>query len=131
MPAVAFIANAAEKGYAENNNKKGRFQDRDLYLVVYGLDGVVQAHGANEKMAGRNVLDLRDIDRKPFVQERVDLAERKGTFWQDYKSVEPEQSYCEKLNEPSSAAASTAGRCVRMLAKMLTTVLLMLAIAGA
>lgn len=104
---VAFIkANGAEKGYAEINNKKGRFQDRDLYLVVYGLDGVVQAHGANEKMVGRNVLDLRDLDGKPFVQERVDLAKTKGTFWQDYKftnpvtkSVEPKQSYCEKLND--------------------------------
>ncbi len=104
---VAFIkANGSEKGYAEINNKKGKFQDRDLYLVVYGLDGVVQAHGANEKMVGRNVIDLKDLDGKPFVQERVDLAKSKGSFWQDYKftnpvtkAVEPKQSYCEKLNE--------------------------------
>ncbi len=104
---VAFIkANGAEKAYAEINNKKGRFQDRDLYLVVYGLDGVVQAHGANEKLIGRNVIDLRDIDGKPFVQERVELAKSKGTFWQDYKftnpvtkALEPKQSYCERLAE--------------------------------
>ena len=104
---VAFIkTNGTEKGYAEITNKKGRFQDRDLYLVVYGMDGVVHAHGANEKMVGRNLIDLKDIDGKPFVQERVDLAKAKGTFWQDYKftnpvskSVEPKQSYCEKLDE--------------------------------
>ena len=48
---VAYIkANGKEKGYAEITNKKGQFTDRDLYLVVYGLDGVVHAHGANEKM---------------------------------------------------------------------------------
>ena len=44
---VAFIkAEGAEKGYAEITNKKGSFVDRDLYLVVYGLDGMVLAHGA-------------------------------------------------------------------------------------
>lgn len=104
---VAFIKTAgAEKGYAEISNKKGRFNDRDLYLVVYGLDGVVQAHGANEKLIGRNVLELRDIDGKAFVQERVDLAKSKGIFWQDYKftnpvtkAIEPKQMYCERLEQ--------------------------------
>jgi signal transduction histidine kinase len=104
---VAFIkANGNDNAYAEITNKKGRFQDRDLYLVVYGMDGVVRAHGANEKMVGRNLIDLKDIDGKPFVQERVDLARSKGVFWQDYKftnplskAVEPKQSYCEKLDE--------------------------------
>src|SRR5262245_10320244 len=104
---VAFIkTNGTDKGYAEITNKKGQFQDRDLYLVVYGMDGVVHAHGANEKMVGRNLIDLKDIDGKPFVQERVDLAKSKGTFWQDYKftnpvskAVEPKQMYCERLEE--------------------------------
>jgi cytochrome c len=45
---IAFIkANGTEKGYAEISNKKGQFIDRDLYLVVYGLDGKCLAHGAN------------------------------------------------------------------------------------
>jgi signal transduction histidine kinase len=104
---VTFIkANGNEKGYAEITSKKGRFQDRDLYLVVYGLDGMVHAHGANEKMVGRNLIDLKDIDGKPFVQERVELGRTKGIFWQDYKftnpvskAVEPKQMYCEKLDE--------------------------------
>src|SRR6185369_16966630 len=45
---VAFIrANGKDKGYAEISAKGGKFSDRDLYLVVYGLDGTVHAHGAN------------------------------------------------------------------------------------
>jgi cytochrome c len=48
--AVAFVkAQGVEKGYAEISNKGGQFIDRDLYIVVYGLDGKVLAHGANEK----------------------------------------------------------------------------------
>lgn len=104
---VAFIkANGPDKGYAEITSKKSQFTDRDLYLVVYGLDGTVHAHGANEKQVGRNLIDLKDVDGKPFVKERVDLARSKGTFWQDYKftnpvskKVEPKQMYCEKLGE--------------------------------
>jgi signal transduction histidine kinase len=104
---VAFFkANGKDKALAEISNKKGQFIDRDLYLVVYGLDGVVRAHGANEKMVGKNLLDLKDIDGKEFVRERVELAKSKGTFWQDYKftnpttkKIEPKSMYCEKLDD--------------------------------
>ena len=104
---VAFIkTNGKDKGYAEVSNKQGQFIDRDLYLVVYGLDGTVRAHGANDKMIGKNLIELKDVDGKAFVKERVDLAQAKGTFWQDYKftnpvtkKIEPKQMYCEKLDD--------------------------------
>ena len=104
---VAFIkANGKDKGHAEISNKTGAFVDRDLYLVVYGLDGVVRAHGANEKMIGKNLIDLKDVDGKAFVKERVELGQSKGTFWQDYKftnpvskKIEPKSMYCERLDD--------------------------------
>jgi len=104
---VTFVkANGKDKGYAEISNKQGQFIAGDLYLVVYGLDGTVRAHGANEKMIGKNLIDLKDIDGKAFVKERVDLAQSKGTFWQDYKftnpttkKIEPKAMYCEKLDD--------------------------------
>ena len=104
---VAFIrSQGKDKGYAEITSKGGQFTDRDLYLVVYGHDGVVRAHGANEKMVGKNLIDLKDVDGKPFVKERVELSQSKGTFWQDYKftnpvtkKIEPKQMYCEKLDD--------------------------------
>ncbi len=104
---IAYIkTHGRDKGYAEVSNKGGAFVDRDLYLVVYGLDGTVRAHGANEKMIGKNLIELKDIDGKAFVKERVELAQSKGTFWQDYKftnpttkKVEPKRMYCEKLDD--------------------------------
>jgi cytochrome c len=104
---VAFIkANGSDKGFAEISTKGGQFTDRDLYLVVYGLDGMVHAHGANEKMIGKNLIELKDVDGKAFVKERVELAQAKGSFWQDYKftnpvtkKIEPKRMYCEKLND--------------------------------
>ncbi len=104
---VAFIKKEGkDKGYAEISSKTSQFKDRDLYLVVYGLDGTVRAHGANEKMIGKNLIDLKDVDGKAFVKERVELANAKGTFWQDYKftnptnkKIEPKTAYCEKLED--------------------------------
>lgn len=104
---VAFIkANGKDKGYAEVSNKAGQFKDRDLYLVVYGLDGTVLAHGANEKMIGKNLIELKDVDGKAFVRERVEMGKAKATFWQDYKftnpetkKIEPKTMYCERLDE--------------------------------
>jgi signal transduction histidine kinase len=104
---VAFIKKEGkDKGYAEISSKTSQFKDRDLYLVVYGLDGTVRAHGANEKMIGKNLIDLKDVDGKAFVKERVELAAAKGTFWQDYKftnptnkKIEPKSMYCEKLDD--------------------------------
>jgi cytochrome c len=104
---VSFIkASGKDKGYAEVSNKGGQFIKNDLYLVVYGLDGTVRAHGANEKMIGKNLIDLKDVDGKAFVKERVELAQAKGTFWQDYKftnpvskKIEPKSMYCEKLED--------------------------------
>ncbi|MBL8342160.1 MAG: cache domain-containing protein [Rubrivivax sp.] len=105
---VAFIkANGVEKGYAEISNKQGQFVDRDLYLVVYGLDGKCLAHGANAKQVGRELIDLTDIDGKYFIKERVSLVRATPAgVWQEYKfanpvskKIEPKLMYCEKLGE--------------------------------
>jgi len=104
---VAFIkSNGKDKAYAAFDDKAGPFVDRDLYLTVYGMDGTVLAHGANAKMIGKNLIDLKDIDGKPFVKERMELAKTKASFWQDYKftnpvtkKIEPKSMYCEKLDD--------------------------------
>ncbi|UZE47724.1 hypothetical protein ONR75_22945 [Rhodopseudomonas sp. P2A-2r] len=49
--ATAFIkAQGPDKAYAEISNKAGQFIDRDLYVVVYQLDGKVLAHGSESKV---------------------------------------------------------------------------------
>ena len=105
---VAYIkSQGPDKAYAEFADKENKtWRNQDLYLVVYGLDGTVLSHGANAKMMGKNLIDLKDIDGKPFVKERVDMARTNASFWQDYKftnpetkKIEPKQMYCERLAE--------------------------------
>jgi signal transduction histidine kinase len=95
-------SNGRDKAFAEFSNKQGQFVDRDLYIVVYGTDGVVRAHGANGKMIGKNLMEIKDIDGKFFIKERVEMAKKKQPFWQDYKftnpvsgAIEPKTMYCQ------------------------------------
>ena len=105
--AIALIkAKGKEKAFAEFSNPKGHFVDRDLYITVYDMNGTCLAHGFNQKMVGKNLIDLKDPDGKLFVKERNDLAKTKDKFWLEYKFVNPmtkqiEQKamYTEKMND--------------------------------
>ena len=100
--AAAVMANR-EATFKEITAKDKKWVDRDLYAVVYDMNGKCLAHGQNEKQVGKDLIELADADGKEFVKERVALAKSKGKFWQDYKftdpvtkKVLPKSAYCEK-----------------------------------
>ena len=88
--AVAYIkANGPEKAYEEFTNGKS-FKDRDLYIIVYDLNGKNLAQGANPKLVGKDLMGLKDPDGKPLIQMFVDLAKTKGKGWvEGYKFLNP------------------------------------------
>lgn len=101
----------ADKAYAAFDDKAGGFTDRDLYVVVYGLDGKVLAHGANAKLIGKDLIDAQDVDGKYYVKERTELARKQGEFWQDYKfvnpvtkKIQPKEMYCQRVGETAVCA---------------------------
>jgi signal transduction histidine kinase len=86
----AFIrANGQAKAFAEINNPRGQFVDRDLYVTVYDMGGTCLAHGFNPKMVGKSMIDLKDPDGKPFIRERSEQARTQKEFWIDYKYINP------------------------------------------
>lgn len=105
---VAYIkANGKDKGFAEISRRDSeQFHDRDLYLAVHRIDGTCVAHGTNGKMVGKNFIDIKDVDGKEYIKERVEFARSKQTFWTDYKfvnpvskKIEPKTAYCERLDD--------------------------------
>jgi signal transduction histidine kinase len=110
--AVAFVKDQGpDKAYPEISNKTGAFIKDDLYVVVYQLDGKVLAHGSNAKFVGKDMIDAQDVDGKLYVKERVELAAKQPSFWQEYKfvnpiskKVEPKEMYCEKLDNTAVCA---------------------------
>lgn len=88
--AIAYIkANGQEKAFAEINNLKGKFVDRDLYVTVYDMKGTCLAHGAIPEYVGKYFISSKDPDGTFFIKERIEAAETKGAGWQNYKFIDP------------------------------------------
>jgi len=86
-----------EKAFADFNDPKGAFVDRDLYISVYGIDGVRLAHGQNVKLIGKSTMDSVDVNGKAYGNEIMQLALRvKGGL--NIVSLTPSpKKYCQKL----------------------------------
>lgn len=104
--AVKAVSANREAALKEITGKDKKWIRKDLYPVVYDMNGKCLAHGQNEKQVGKDLIDIADSDGKEFVKERVQLAESKGKFWQDYKftdpvtkKVLPKSAYCEKTSD--------------------------------
>lgn len=105
--AVAHIKSSGpDTAYADFTGQKPEFINHDIYVVVYDLAGKCLAHGQNAKQVGKDLIEFKDADGKPFIKERIELANTKGKFWQDYKFTDPvtkkilpKSAYCEKADQ--------------------------------
>lgn len=105
--AVAHIQSVGpEKAYADFTTKKPDFVDRDLYIFVISSKGITLAHGSNDKLVGKDMLELKDLDGKAFIREIVEKAKTQNNYSVDYKFTDPVTKkilpkilFCEKLNE--------------------------------
>lgn len=104
--AVKAIAANREATLKEITAKDKKWVDRDLYPMVYDMNGKCVAHGQNERQVGKDMIAMTDADGNEFVKERVALAKSKGKFWQDYKFKDPvtkktlpKSAYCEKATD--------------------------------
>ena len=96
-------ANGAEKAFPEFNAKDGPWHDRDLYITVQDSKGVMLAHGTNPGLIGKSLIDLRDVDGKPFEREMLAVTD---TGWVDFKwqnpltkAVEPKRQYIIRVGD--------------------------------
>ena len=102
--AVEFLkANGPEKSFAAFQAKDGGFQDRDLYVTVQDSKGVMVCHGTTPALIGKSMLDLKDVDGKPFNRE---IQAIKDTGWVEFKwlnpvtkMVEPKRNYEIRVGE--------------------------------
>ena len=95
--AIAYVkANGKDKAFAEVDNQKGKFVKEDLYVWISDMSGLILAHGANEKLIGKDVSPLKDSDGKFFIKEIIEGAKTKGSGWVDYHWVNPVTKEIEK-----------------------------------
>jgi len=81
------------------------WKKKDLYVMAYDSNGVCVGHGANEKLIGRNLSDLKDPNGVMVVAELTKLAMSKGEGKVDYawphpqtKKLEDKTTFVRKLS---------------------------------
>ncbi len=97
--------NGREKALAEFSKPAGPFVDRDLYVTVYNMNADALSH-INPKILGKNMMELRDADGKYHIKERMEMAQKQSSGWQDFKffnpvtkKIEPKKMYFEKYDD--------------------------------
>jgi signal transduction histidine kinase len=85
--------NGPEKAFEAFGQSGAPFHDRDLYVIVFDKTGKNVAHGAIPGQVGKNLIDLKDIDGVPFVQQMVAV---KGEGVVTYKWPNPQSKQVQK-----------------------------------
>ena len=96
-------ANGPEKAFPEFSAKDGPWHDRDLYVTVQDSKGVMVAHGDSQALIGKSMVDLKDVDGRPFIQEKLAITD---TGWINYKwrnpvtkAIEPKTQYVIRVGD--------------------------------
>lgn len=87
------------------NDKNSQFNNyKDLYVFVFDFDVKNLAHGADPKLVGKNLRDLKDADGKYFMREMINKG-KSGSGQVEYKwknkagKTEPKITYVKKYKD--------------------------------
>lgn len=82
---------------------RAKWTPKDLYPFVQEFSGTMRFH-INEKMVGKNLLEVKDASGKEFDKEMVQVAKSGKPGWVDYewahpvtKKVEDKTSYIQRV----------------------------------
>lgn len=78
-----------EQAFKDFTSDKANWTKKDLYVFAMDLKGVVLGHGANEKLVGKNLIELKDQNGKLFAREFIEVGTSKGEGWVDYDWTSP------------------------------------------
>lgn len=100
------VSEGQEKAFKQISDPKGAFVDRDLYVYVVDMKGVILAHSGDQTQIGKNMIDVRDMDGKAFIRDLIREARVKDSGWVDYKwphpisgQIEAQSRYYKRIGE--------------------------------
>ena len=102
--AVAHVKKVgAEQAFKDFTTDKAHWSSKDLYVMAYDNTGTCVGHGANAKLIGKNLIDMKDPGGKMVVKELI-ATSKKGGGWVDYewpnpltKKIESKSTYARQL----------------------------------
>jgi len=88
--AIARVAAVGmDQAKSEFMDHKGKFVDRDLYLVIVDMQGVRVVHGQNPKLVGKTYFDAVDVNGKEYGKDVEQIAAGPGTGWVSFMFKDP------------------------------------------
>lgn len=64
---------------AKDNLRKSRFNNGADYLFIYDLNGINLMHASKPEREGKNFMDSKDPNGKPYIKEWIDLLKKSGS----------------------------------------------------
>jgi cytochrome c len=87
--AQAEIAAKGLQGAAAEFNSGGKWRTEKSYVVIADFKGNIIAHATNPKLAGKNMLEVKDAAGRPFVQETIATVQGGGESLLDLRWTNP------------------------------------------
>lgn len=104
--AVAHVKKVGpDQAFKDFTEDKANWVKKDLYVMAYNHGGTCVGHGANAKLVGKNLINLKDASGKELIKEFTTVSKTKGSGWIDYewahpqtKKVEAKSTYAVRLD---------------------------------
>lgn len=78
----------ADQAYKDFTDDKANWHKKDLYVMVYNDAAINLAHGANPKLVGKDMSNVRDVNGVNLIPDMIRAA-AKGGGWVDYDWPDP------------------------------------------
>jgi signal transduction histidine kinase len=109
--AARLMERDGEQAFQQFAVKGSKWLNGDIYFFVYLVDGTCVFHPITPELVGKNVLDLRDLNGKPIIQNIVDIGKKPGNdasgwvfyLWENQIQLTPmwKSTYVRKVVAPS------------------------------
>ena len=93
--AVAYAKKVGTEQATKDINTGPEWKSKGMNVILNNVNGLVLASSLNERLVGKNTLEMKDPSGKAFVKEMVAAAE-KGEGWIDYQFINPESKKLEE-----------------------------------
>jgi len=82
--AASLLQSKDTEAFTEFRKKDSKWLKDDTYIFVLNINGIQLFQPIKPELEGKNIIDLKDVNGKAFVQETIETAETQGSGWIDY-----------------------------------------------
>jgi len=90
--AASLLQSKGTEAFTEFRKKDSKWLKDDTYIFVFNMNGIELFHPIEPELEGKNIVDLKDVNGKAYVQETIETAKTQGSGWIDYMLPKPGES---------------------------------------